>query len=145
MGQVTLIGDKLAREGESFVFLGPGPACGDCRLQGPCLNLEPGHRYRVSKVRDVHHPDGCAYHEGGVRAVEVEPVSTDTSLPSRLAVEGSRVAYKRPVCSNHACAHFARCHPLGLPDATKVRIRSLGSKLRCPIGYDLVAARVEPV
>ncbi len=142
MGQVTLVGERMAKEGETFVFVGPQPACRECGLKAACLSLERGRLYEILKARDVHHPDACRYHENGVRVVEVGPAQVSASLKARLAVEGSTVEYTRPVCSNHACEHYGRCHPEGLVGPTAVRVIGVGKKLSCPLEYDLAAVEL---
>lgn len=143
MGQVTLIGNRIAKEGGTFVFVGPQPACRECRLKSACLSLSRGRVYEILATRDVHHEDACAYHEDGVRVVEVGPARLSASLKTRLAVEGSTTEHVRPVCSNHTCAHYDRCHPEGLTEPTRVRVVATGERLECPLGYDLTAAELE--
>lgn len=143
MGQVTIIGERLAKEGGTFVFVGPQPACRECRLKAACLSLERGRLYEVQAARDVHHDDACRYHEDGVRVVEVGPARVRASLKTRLAVEGSTAEHVRPVCSNFACEHYDRCHPAGLSTPTKVRVLEVGESLACPLGYNLAAVQVE--
>lgn len=137
MRRVTLIGERIARVGEAFVFVGPQPECRDCRLKTACLQLDRGRLYRIVKTRDVHHEDECRYHEDGVRVVEVEAAQITASLKSRLAVEGSTVEHSRPICSNLECGNFLLCHPPGLSVPTKAKILQVGEALECPLGYDL--------
>ncbi len=143
MSPVTLIGERIAKPEGTFVFVGPQPECRECKLKAACLQLERGRLYRISGVRDVHHEKECRYHENGVRVVEVKLATIDTSLKAKLAIEGSIVEYKRPVCSNHECENYLLCHPHGLEEAAKVRIAESLKPLSCPLGYNLVGVRVE--
>lgn len=59
MAVVTLTGERLAKEGAEFVFLGPQPGCKDCKLKGPCLHLVVGQRYLIQGVRPIPHDDIC--------------------------------------------------------------------------------------
>lgn len=142
MAQVTLIGNRIATPGQPFVFRGPGRECRECGLKTACLQLEAGRLYRVVKARDVHHEDGCVYHEEGVRVVEVELSPVAASLRRPLAMEGSLIDYARPVCSNHECQHYDLCHPTGLEGPDRVKVERVGERLECPLGYDLQAAEV---
>ncbi len=143
MKQVTLIGDRIAREGDAFVFVGPQPECRECRLKSACLQLDRGRLYEVVKVRDIHHEDECRYHENGVRVVEVRPALVSATLKSRLAMEGSIVEYARPVCANHECENFRLCHPPGLEGPTRVKVTKVSHTLSCPLGYDLTRVEIE--
>ena len=42
---ITLIGKKLAKEGEEFFFEGEAPECEQSRLKNTCMGLERGRRY----------------------------------------------------------------------------------------------------
>jgi uncharacterized protein (UPF0179 family) len=145
MAQVTLIGDRLAKPDSTFVFIGPQPECRECKLKSACLQLEKGRLYRIVKTRDIHHTDGCRYHENGVRVVEVEEASLQVSLRTPLAIEGSVVEYTRPVCSNHQCENYELCHPLGLEGPARVKVLKTFKALSCPLGYELNGAEVEYV
>jgi len=67
---VTLIGKKLAKKGNEFVYFGIAKDCRGCKLKMVCSNLKEGRRYRITNVRDKHHD--CSLYEGGVVAVEIE-------------------------------------------------------------------------
>ncbi|MFQ5838051.1 MAG: UPF0179 family protein [Thermoplasmata archaeon] len=142
MAQVSLIGERLAKQGTTFLFIGPQPECRECKLKGACLQLERGRVYQIIKTRDIHHGDGCRYHEDGVRVVEVEPATVKLSVKTTLAIEGSVVEYSRPVCFNHECQNYTVCHPPGLEDPTKVKVLKTFKVLDCPLGYDLTHAEI---
>lgn len=143
MAVVTLTGERQAREGMEFVFLGPQPECKDCRLKGPCLHLTQGQRYRITGVRPIHHDDICRYHEDGVRVVEVEPVPLETSLRSPRAIEGSLVAFELLDCRNLACPLYRLCHPYGLQEGSRVRVLEVGDPIDCPVGFRIRRVRVQ--
>ena len=140
MVQITLVGERQAKPGHEFVYRGPQPACGPCKVRGACLNQEVGHRYRIRRVRDVSHP--CLLNEERARVVEVEPAAPDCSLSSRSAIEGAVLAYEKIVCANAACPNFQTCHPVGIEPGTRIRVLDVGPELECPLGYSLVSAKV---
>jgi len=138
--QVTLVGERQAEVGHEFVYRGPQPECGPCRVRAACLNQDLGRRYRVLRVRGVTHP--CLLNEEHARVVEVEASPPPVSLPARAAVEGARVSYERIVCGNAACPNFRTCHPIGIEPGMKVKVLEVGPELDCPIGYALSSATV---
>ncbi len=140
VAQITLVGERQAVVGHEFVYRGPQPECRECRVKAACLNQDVGRRYRVLHVREVAHP--CLLNEERVRVVEVEPAPPEVSLPSRGAVEGAIVAYEPLVCANAACPNFRLCHPLGIERGTRLRIVEAGQELACPLGYEIMQARV---
>ncbi len=143
MSRVTLIGDRIARPGSTFVFMGPQPECRECKLKSACLQLDKGGLYEIVKSRDIHHEGGCRYHEDGVRVVEVQAALLLASVKTMLAIKGSIVEYTNLICSNHECENFYRCHPNGLERSMKVRIVDISNTLTCPLGYDLTEVQVE--
>ncbi|OYT61308.1 hypothetical protein B6V01_005665 [Methanosarcinales archaeon ex4572_44] len=86
---ITLIGTRLAKIGNEFIFYGPTPDCGDCKLKNTCNNLEPGNKYKITGVRNgqVH---ACAVHDTGVYAVEVIPAPTTALVESKMVFNGSK-------------------------------------------------------
>jgi uncharacterized protein len=137
---VTLLGERQAAVGHEFVYRGPQPECGPCRVKTVCLNQEPGLRYRVSAVRDVNHP--CLLNEERARVVEVELAPPPCSLSVRAGVEGALVSYEGVVCANGRCPNFRTCHPIGLERGVRLKVLEVGPELDCPLGYELVPARV---
>jgi uncharacterized protein (UPF0179 family) len=73
MPLVTLIGEKLAKENDEFIYLGPQNDCKNCKLKTVCFNLKTGGRYKITKVRDKRH--SCSLHEGNAAVVEVQEIS----------------------------------------------------------------------
>jgi len=138
--QITLVGERQAKAGHEFVYRGPQPECGPCKVRGACLNQVVGHRYRIQRVREVFHP--CLLNGERARVVEVEPVAPDCSLPSRAAIEGAVLAYEKIVCANTVCPNFPSCHPMGIEPGTRIRVLEVGPELECPLGYSLASAKV---
>lgn len=112
MSKVTLIGTRLAEEGREFVYRGESPACEGCPYQSQCLNLEEGHRYRITDVRQNTQVLDCAVHDTGVRAVEVEPVGVPVNVPAKGAYAGSKTKLAGP-CPHTQCPSHPYCEPLG--------------------------------
>ncbi len=140
MAQITLVGERQAVAGHEFVYRGPQPECRECRVKAACLNQDVGRRYRILHAREVSHP--CLLNEERARVVEVELAPPPCSLPSRGAVEGAIVGYEPLVCSNAACPTFRLCHPVGIERGTRLQIVEAGHELQCPLGYDIIQARV---
>lgn len=140
MAHVTLVGERQAVVGHEFVYRGPQPECRECKVKAVCLNQDVGSRYRILSVREVTHP--CLLNEERARAVEVELAPPETSLPHRQAIEGAVLAYEPLVCANAACPNYRLCHPVGIGPGRRVKILSVGRELTCPLGYEIVPARV---
>jgi len=136
--KITLIGSRLAREGLEFIFKGEMPECKKCRLKNTCLNLEPGRRYRVERIRnkDIHE---CFLHDSGVLAVDVSKAPILTTLESRKAVDGARIMYEPPKCGKRECEIYETCHPEGLVKGDKCKIVEVLENLdsKCEANYSL--------
>ena len=72
MPLVTLIGEKLAKKDEEFIYIGPNNECRNCKLKTVCFNLKPGRKYRITNIRDKRH--NCNVHEGTAAVVEVQDI-----------------------------------------------------------------------
>jgi uncharacterized protein len=138
--QITLVGERQAKESREFIYRGPQPECAPCKVRAACLNQEVGRRYRINRVRATSHP--CLLNEERARVVEVEPVPPDCSLSTRVAVEGAVVAYETIVCANAACPNYRTCHPVGIDPGTRIRVMDIGPELECPLDYSIVSAKV---
>ncbi|MFB6187421.1 MAG: UPF0179 family protein [Halobacteriaceae archaeon] len=121
MSQVTLIGPRLAEEGEEFVYHGRADACEGCPYQDQCLNLREGVRYQITDVRDGGQTLECNVHDTGVVAVEVEPTSMKANVPTQKAYAGSKVELAGP-CPYTECPSHDYCEPLGGDFETEYRI-----------------------
>ncbi|MGM0605665.1 MAG: UPF0179 family protein [Halobacteriota archaeon] len=112
MSTVTLIGTRLADPGLEFVYGGESAACEGCPYRSQCLNLREGTRYRVTEVRQNAQTLECAVHDGGVRAVEVEPATVLATVASRGAYAGSTARLEGP-CPHVDCPSHEYCVPDG--------------------------------
>ena len=124
MPPVTLVGTRLAEEGEEFVYQGEASACEGCPYRKQCLNLVEGRRYRVTSVRDDTQVLDCAVHDTGVRAVEVEPAAVTANVPSKAAYAGSVASLAGP-CPHVECPSHPYCEPQGAAFDHEYRIESV--------------------
>ena len=109
---VTLIGVRMAKPGNVFVFRGKTPDCEGCKLNNTCLNLDIGGHYKVVSVRDSP-PLDCAVHDKGVQAVEVVEAPWTVLLESRMVREGSTIVYEPVTCNETDCDMFDMCQNPG--------------------------------
>ena len=126
---VTLIGEKIAKKGNEFIYMGALPECKDCKLKNVCFNLEEGRRYKITNVRDVRHD--CKIHEGGVRIVEVEKTLVPAAAEAKNAVEGETISIN-PDCKNIGCEFYKLCVPVGVKLGMKFRISKIKDDISCP-------------
>ncbi|GAB3689125.1 UPF0179 family protein [Salinarchaeum chitinilyticum] len=112
MPQLTLLGTRLATEGQEFVYQGETAACEGCPYRSQCLNLTEGVKYAVTEVRENTQKLDCAVHDDGVRAVEVEPASVTANVPSTGAYAGSATSLAGP-CPHTSCPSHELCEPDG--------------------------------
>jgi Uncharacterized protein conserved in archaea len=118
---ITLIGSRLAKEGEDFIFMGESRECKRCKLRRTCMNLEPGRKYRVAKVRsDTVHE--CFIHDGGVLTVDVVSSPIVAAIESRKAVEGSKISYEHPKCQAFDDGVYDLLYPEGLKEGDKCTV-----------------------
>ncbi len=141
MAMLTVVGDKLAKKGQEFVYLGSLSECKDCKVKNICFHLEKGQRYKVVGVRDVNHD--CEIHENGVKVVEVEKTTTNAVLLKKLAIDGSTITFDLLKCNNLGCENHILCFPLGVKSGTKFKIVKTGRKLKCPKGFEIVRVTLE--
>ena len=111
--RVTLIGTKLIKEGEEFIFLGASDNCNDCKLKNTCTNLEVNRRYRIEKVRDEMRHD-CPIHEDGVCVVEVREAPITAAIEAAYAFKNSKIVFNPIDCEETNCELFESCQPTGL-------------------------------
>ncbi len=92
---ITLIGARLAKEGNEFIFEGQAPECDRCRLKNTCMGLEKGRKYRIVKLKNdtVHE---CFVHDEGARVVEVIKAPVQAVIDSKKAVKGAKIRYQQP-------------------------------------------------
>lgn len=119
------------------------PECKKCRLKNTCLNLEPGRRYRVERIRskDIHE---CFLHDSGVLAVDVSRAPITTTVESRKAVEGAKIMYEPVKCGKRECGVYETCHPEGLLKGDKCKIVEVLESLDsgCEAGNSLKKVRL---
>lgn len=139
----TLIGIKLAKEGEEFIFLGEAKKCESCKLRNSCMNLQLGRRYRIEKVKkDTKHE--CFIHEDGVYVVEVEEAPITAAIGARKAFEGSKIVFEMPECDKIPCELRDFCFPLGLKKGDKCTIlKVMDMPGDCKKGYSLKLVEVK--
>jgi hypothetical protein len=131
---VTLIGEKLAKEGEEFVYLGPNNECKNCKLKNVCFNLKPKRKYKITKIRDKEHE--CSVHEGKVVVVEVREIPLLGSVNKKLS-EGTRVKVEKRVCKNIDCNHFEICTNIALQKDKSYSIKKVHGRMECPKDLEL--------
>ncbi|MGQ0534770.1 MAG: UPF0179 family protein [Methanobacteriota archaeon] len=137
---VTLVGAAWAKEGATFAAEGAVAECEGCRLFKVCQNLETGHRYRVTKVREVEHPCPGDLHEAGMRVVEVEELPLLVSLPE-IQTRGTGYTH-HPVDCGVGCPYRRHCFPSAVAAGTSLRIVKVGEPLFCKVGRRLRLAEM---
>jgi uncharacterized protein (UPF0179 family) len=118
---VTLIGSKLAKEGNEFFFLGISEKCEDCKLKNTCMNLSINRRYQIEKVRNEIKHD-CYIHEDGVCVVEVTEPPITAAVDAKYAFKKSKIVLESPNCEEIGCAFYELCHPAGLSTGDRCTI-----------------------
>jgi uncharacterized protein (UPF0179 family) len=134
---ITLIGEKLAKKGLTFIYHGPAKACEDCRYKSVCIDpLETGRIYKIKEVKETEHT--CPIHENGkVKVVEVEKANIEALIDAKMAFEGSVILFEAPECDEE-CNMRSLCFPEGLKSSNKCKIKkNLGRFDKCKKGYKL--------
>ena len=142
---LTLVGTRLAADGEEFVYRGESAGCEGCPYRKQCLNLEIGTRYRITAVRDGEQLD-CPVHEDGVTAVDVEPATFEANVPSKGAYAGSKISLAG-TCPHTDCPSHDLCEPLGAEMDEEYRIvEILGDPPHeiCHLDRSLTKVRLAP-
>ncbi|MFC6718447.1 UPF0179 family protein [Natrialbaceae archaeon GCM10025810] len=124
MSTVTLLGTRLAEPGTEFVYHGEADACAGCPYRSQCLNLSEGTKYRVTSIRENAQTLECAMHDGGVRAVEVEPVPVKANIRKKGAYAGSKAGLMGP-CPHVECPSHEYCVPDGVDFDEERRIQRI--------------------
>ena len=137
MAKISLIGVDLAKEGLEFTFVTPLVGCAECRIKNVCFNLEPGRKYRITKVRDKINP--CFVFNGDkVSTIEVEEVQNYAHIQhGKKLQEGSTITLSSINCDNYACPNIETCNLIHMRDGTKAIVEKIDGKVDCPKGYDL--------
>jgi len=126
---VTLVGEKLAVEGEEFTYLGSNSECRNCQLKTVCFNLKPGRKYRIIKIRDKQHE--CNIHEGKVVVVEVEELPLTVATAKEL-IEGTTTTVEKKECKNIGCDSFEICNNTALQNGKNYTVTKVYGKIECP-------------
>lgn len=146
MGQLTLIGTRLAAEGTEFVYGGDASGCEGCPYRDQCLNLKEDRRYRVSSVRENAPTLECGVHDDGVVAVEVEAVPMKANVRADRAYAGNRVGLPGP-CPHTECPSHEYCEPAGGDFDREYRIASVAGEPphdHCMLDRDLTLVELAP-
>ncbi|WP_457612132.1 UPF0179 family protein, partial [Methanocaldococcus sp.] len=93
---ITLIGEKLAKVDEKFIYLGELEECKDCKFKKLCHSLERGRVYKIKSVRSAVHD--CKVHYNGVKLVEVELSEIEACVDSKKALEGLSFSFSPIKC-----------------------------------------------
>ena len=139
MTLVTLIGERLAKEDEEFIYLGPNNDCRGCKLKTVCFNLKPGRRYKIIDIRDKRH--SCELHEGNAAVVEVQELPIIAAIDKELT-EGTAAKIERKECKNIGCDNFELCNNLALQKDRNYKIIKIYEGLDCLIGHELQKAEL---
>lgn len=141
---ITLIGTRLAKVGNEFIFRGAVKDCEGCRFNKTCFSLNIGSKYRIVNIRNGGKLE-CSVHDSGVLAVEVIEAPIVMSLESRKAIKGSKIIYELPSCNLSNCIHYSLCHPSGLKKGEKFTIMDVGDAILepCEKGYLLKVVEVK--
>src|SRR5659263_279587 len=115
---ITLIGTRLAKVGNEFIFRGAAKECEPCKFNKTCLGLNQGSKYKIVNLRNSSKLE-CFIHDSGVIAVEVIESPIRVAIESRKAIKGSKIAYEQLNCNYPDCDNFALCHPSGIKAGEK--------------------------
>ena len=139
MPLVTLIGEKLAKKNNEFIYLGPNNECRNCKLKTVCFNLKPGRRYRITNVRNKRH--NCNLHEGTVAVVEVQEQPIVTTINKKIP-EGAKAKIEKNKCNSIGCIHYEICNVELQRDKSYI-VNKIYEDIKCPLGYDLRKAELK--
>ncbi len=139
---ITLIGTKLAKVGNEFIYKGGAKECEPCKLNKTCLSLNPGSKYRITGIRTGGKLE-CFVHDSGVCAVEVIEAPIMMAIESRKAIKGSKIVYEPVSCNLSSCENFRLCRPSGLRSGDKFTIMNVESDISEPCRKGLSLKVVE--
>lgn len=134
MAQVTLIGEKLAKDGNEFIYFGPNNECRNCKLKTVCFNLKQGREYKIINVRDKQH--NCNVHEGNVVVVEVDILPIFTSIDKKI-FEGTETKIKKVDCKNIGCDYFNICVNSAIKKDKTYVVKKIYEKIDCAEDFEL--------
>ena len=125
--KITVIGERLAKPGNTFFFLKEQEECQKCKIKGTCLNLDPGRKYQIASVRNTTLLN-CGLHDGGVLAVNVKNAPIEAYIDSKKAIIGSKVSYepiRKETDFTEGSAKTDLFHPKGLEKGDKCVIKEI--------------------
>jgi uncharacterized protein (UPF0179 family) len=138
MPLVTLIGEKLAKVGNEFVYLNANNDCRNCKLKTVCFNLKPGRRYKVTKIREKRH--SCSVHDGVTAVVEVQEMPINAVIDKTISKDFTEKIEKKD-CNNIGCTYYELCNNIALQRDKNYKItKKYDDIIDCPIGYNLQKA-----
>ena len=138
MPLVTLIGEKLAKDGIEFIYIGPNNECRNCKLKTVCFNLKTGRRYKITSIRDKRH--NCNVHEGNAAVIEVQEMPIILTVDKKY-FEGENIKFEIEGCKSIGCSNYDLCNP-GLNKEKKYKVVKIFEKVECPLGYELNKAEL---
>ncbi len=140
---ITLIGTRLAKVGNEFVFRGAAKECQPCKLNKTCLSLNPGSKYKIVNLRNPTKLE-CFVHDSGVLAVEVAEAPIRMVVESRKAIKGSKITFEPLSCNSPDCENYLLCRPLGLRIGEKLNIEEVEGDIleACRKGYAMKIVEV---
>ena len=141
---ITLIGTRLAKVGNEFIFKGAAKECEPCKFNKTCLGLNQGSKYRIVNLRNSARLE-CFVHDSGVCAVEVIEAPIRIAIESRKAIKGSKIAYEQLSCNYPDCDNFVLCHPAGIKAGDKFSIIEVEDDLEepCNKNYQLKVVEIK--
>ena len=139
MPLITLIGEKLAKEDNEFIYLGPDNDCRNCKLKTVCFNLKPGRHYKITKIRDKRH--NCSIHDGNAAVIEVQEMPIFTAINKKLS-EGCETKIEKKECRNIGCLHYELCNNIALQKDKNYKITETYESIDCIMGYELQKAKL---
>lgn len=141
---LTLVGERSAKPGARFEYLGLAPECAGCKLKPVCHapGLQAHREYEVASVRGVHHDCPADFFEGGLRVAEVLPVPVRATIPAS-ALRGNAVTHAFEECGA-VCLFKKYCNTAALPQGADCAIKKVEGPVECKAGRDLRFALLEP-
>lgn len=141
---ITLVGQKQARIGFSFLNEEPIKDCEKCALFKVCItNLEVGRIYSVITIRDKIFP--CKIHEEGVRVTEVIEQNVEANIENRLAFPSGIITFQPQKCEEHSCINYNKCFPQGIKNGDKCKVIEIKRNFQCVSGRRLVSVILQLV
>ena len=142
--KITLVGQKQAKKGFSFINGEPLKECEKCALFKVCVaNLEVNRIYSVITVRDKIFP--CKIHEEGVQVVEVIKLNVEANIENRLAFPCGIITFQCQKCEEHSCSRHGKCFPTGLKNGDRCTVIEVKGHVECPLNRRLVSVILQPV